>query len=185
MQPIGMRPASADAPATSIYRPAQKVVTVLEPESIDQLFESLSRYLRIRDRAIHTTFRTREGEFETAAFRGLFHLDRHAMRSSELAVALSADPSTVSRHVAQLVELGLVRREADPDDGRATLLVITEAGRQRVEGMRAIRRRAFDAAMADWSQEELSTLVVLFDRFVDAAEQLIVPAGEHSGKGTR
>ena len=107
------------------------------------------------------------------------------MRSSELAAALNADPSTVSRHVAQLVDLDLVRREADPADGRATLLVITEAGRRRVEGMRAMRREAFESAMTDWSQDELSTLVVLFDRFVDAAEQLIAPAGEHSGKGTR
>ena len=63
--------------------------------------------------------------------------------------------------------------------------MITEAGRRRVEGMRAMRREAFESAMTDWSQDELSTLVVLFDRFVDAAEQLIAPAGEHSGKGTR
>ena len=158
---------------------------MLDPESIDQLFDSLSRYLRVRDRAVHTTFRTKDGEFETAAFRGLFHLDRAPMRSSELAAALNADPSTVSRHVAQLVDLDLVRREADPADGRATLLVITEAGRRRVEGMRAMRREAFESAMTDWTQDELSTLVVLFDRFVDAAEQLIAPAGEHSGKGTR
>ena len=48
-----------------------------------------------------------------------------------------------------------------------------------------MRREAFESAMTDWTQDELSTLVVLFDRFVDAAEHLIVPAGEHSGKGTR
>ena len=165
-------------------------MSVLEPESIDQLVDTLARYLRIRDRAVHTTFRTPDGEFETAAFRGLFHLDRHSMRSSELAAALNADPSTVSRHVAQLVELGLVRREADPDDGRATLLVITDAGRERVQGMRSMRREAFNGAMSDWTQEELSTLVGLLDRFVDAAEQLIVPAhddakGHENVKGSR
>ena len=156
-----------------------------DPHAIDDLFDVLMRYVRIRDRAVHSTVLTADGEIETAAYKGLFHLVRTSMRSSELATALNADPSTVSRHVAFLVKEGLVRREADPADGRATLLVITEAGRRRVEGMRAMRREAFESAMTDWSQDELSTLVVLFDRFVDAAEQLIAPAGEHSGKGTR
>ncbi|MFW0797536.1 MarR family transcriptional regulator [Gordonia sp. CPCC 205515] len=131
--------------------------------------------MRVRDRAVHTTLRTADGDFETAAFKGLFHLDRQPMRSRELAESLNADPSTVSRHVSQLVDLGLVRREADPDDGRATLLVVTDAGRARVESMRAMRRTAMDQAMSDWTDDELHTLVRLLGRFVDAAEIVMAP----------
>lgn len=81
---------------------------MLGDRDIDQLFDTLARYIRIRDRAVHTTFRTPDGEFETAAFKGLFHLAKRPMRSRELAVELGADPSTVSRHVSQLVDLGLI-----------------------------------------------------------------------------
>ena len=68
--------------------------------------------------------------------------------------------------------------------------MITDAGRERVQGMRSMRREAFNGAMSDWTQEELSTLVGLLDRFVDAAEQLIVPAhddakGHENVKGSR
>jgi DNA-binding MarR family transcriptional regulator len=49
-------------------------------------------------------------------------------RSSDLAARAGLDPSTVSRAVAGLVTQGLVTREADPHDGRATLLVVTPAG---------------------------------------------------------
>lgn len=151
---------------------------MLNDHDVDQLFETLARYIRVRDRAIHTTFRTSDGEFEIAAFKGLFHLAKRSMRSRELAAELNTDPSTVSRHVAQLVELGLVRREADPKDGRATLLVITDDGTERVAAMRAHRRSAFNAAMSEWTGEELATLVSLLTRFVDAAESLVPPACE-------
>ncbi len=52
------------------------------------------------------------------------------IRSSDLAEKVQADPSTVSRQVAALVRDGYVERRADPMDGRASLLVITERGRQ-------------------------------------------------------
>src|SRR6478736_5710334 len=53
---------------------------------------------------------------------------RGPCRASALAELVGADPSTVSRQVASLVKAGLVRRQADPDDGRACLLVPTELG---------------------------------------------------------
>ena len=80
---------------------------MLDQHAIDDLFETLLRFVRIRERAVHTTFRTREGEFEAAAFKALFPLARRSMRSRDLAETMNADPSTVSRHVAQLVEHGL------------------------------------------------------------------------------
>ena len=49
-------------------------------------------------------------------------------RASDLAELVCADPSTVSRQVASLVKCGLLERRADPDDGRASILVPTELG---------------------------------------------------------
>lgn len=158
---------------------------MLDSAAMDELFDILARYSRMRDRAVHSTFRTPDGEFEMAAHKGLFHLMRHPMRSRELAESLNADPSTVSRYVAQLVDMGMVRREADPDDGRATVLVITEAGRRRVEAMREIRRTAMNDAMTDFTDDELRDLVSLLGRFVDAAEKLVAPACADVAKGSR
>ena len=50
------------------------------------------------------------------------------LRQGALADLVHADPSTVSRHVAALVEQGLVRRVADESDGRASRLVVTDEG---------------------------------------------------------
>ena len=48
------------------------------------------------------------------------------MRAGALAECMQSDPSTVSRQVAALVKDGLLERRADPADGRASLLVLTE-----------------------------------------------------------
>ena len=66
---------------------------------------------------------------EFSALMLLFPL-RHLgpMRVTDLAEIKQADPSTISRQAAQLVKAGLARREADPADGRASRLAVTEAG---------------------------------------------------------
>ena len=46
-------------------------------------------------------------------------------RSSALAAAVHSDPSTVSRQVAALVRDGLLERQADQEDGRASLIAAT------------------------------------------------------------
>ena len=53
------------------------------------------------------------------------------LRAGALADCLQSDPSTVSRQVAALVKDGLLERRADPDDGRASLLVLTDAATRR------------------------------------------------------
>mgnify|MGYP001792507881 CR=1 FL=1 len=65
-------------------------------------------------------------------------------RVTMLAAAVHSDPSTVSRQAAHLVDMGLLERRADPADGRASLLAITDAGTALLE--RARQRR--DARIA-------------------------------------
>src|SRR5688500_17905747 len=52
-----------------------------------------------------------------------------AMRLSALAEALELDASTVSRHVKQLEDRGFLGRTSDPEDGRASRIEVTAAGR--------------------------------------------------------
>jgi DNA-binding MarR family transcriptional regulator len=138
---------------------------------VEALMDAMRRFQHVRERFIAARMRTSDGAVETAAFACLFVLDHGPARSGAVAEKLYTDPSTVSRHVANLVKLGYVRREADPDDGRATILVITDLGRKRVGQLRAQRTHSMLTAMEDWSDADLHTLSTLYRRFVDQAEE--------------
>src|ERR1700677_550582 len=59
------------------------------------------------------------------------------LRLGDLAAAEGIAPSTLTRLVAALEDLGYVRRDADPKDPRATPLGIAAEGHQTMERMRA------------------------------------------------
>jgi DNA-binding MarR family transcriptional regulator len=59
------------------------------------------------------------------------------IRLGDLAAAEGIAPSTLTRMVAVLEELGYVRRDADPKDARASTLAITPKGHDTLEYLRA------------------------------------------------
>lgn len=85
-----------------------------------------------------------------------------------VAERLGVDQPRASKLVAAAVSAGLIRREADQQDGRRTNLVLTEAGRDRLEIVHTFRRSKFAAAMADWPEADQETFAVLLTRFVTA-----------------
>lgn len=95
----------------------------------------------------------------------LFPLTEGPQRPGALAELCHADPSTISRQVAELVRRQLVRREPDPTDGRASLLAITDAGREVCDRVRTLRRELLAAAVAGWTDSELDTFADLLSRF--------------------
>jgi DNA-binding MarR family transcriptional regulator len=89
-------------------------------------------------------------------------------RQGAIADALGVDASTVSRQVRALADAGLVESCRDPDDGRATLLSVTDAGRAHlVEHLRA-RRETLRAATADFTDHERHELVRLLHKLAAA-----------------
>lgn len=91
-------------------------------------------------------------------------------RASDLAEHLCADPSTVSRQVATLVKSGLVERRADPDDGRASILVLTDLGRTRAQENAARRGHAAAPVLQDWTTEDRATFLGLLRRYTVGVE---------------
>ena len=89
------------------------------------------------------------------------------LRQSALAELVHADPSTVSRHVAVLVERELVTRMPDASDGRASRLLVTDSGRRELEKLHAEREALLRTVTADWTDDELSTFSELFERLLD------------------
>jgi len=95
------------------------------------------------------------------------------MRVTDLADLKQADPSTISRQVAQLVKAGLARREADPADGRASRLAVTEAGLEACERLGAARAALLDQALSDWPAERVDSFAQLFEEFNNSVEALL------------
>lgn len=100
------------------------------------------------------------------------------LRSTLLASRVHSDPSTISRQVAHLVGQGLVERTADPVDGRASLLAVTDAGRTDLGTARHARELMLAAAIAHWSDRDRRSLAALLDRLADDL------AGEDDGTTT-
>jgi DNA-binding MarR family transcriptional regulator len=92
------------------------------------------------------------------------------MRAGALADFLQSDPSTVSRQVAALVKDGYVERQADPDDGRASLLVLTGKARDLLAEHDQIRLEFFARIVDGWSDAELKRFAAQLERFTRAYE---------------
>ena len=60
----------------------------------------------------------------------------HPLSVSEVGDAIGVDQPRASRLIQQAVELGLVRREADPDDARRTRVALTDEGQRLARGFR-------------------------------------------------
>jgi DNA-binding MarR family transcriptional regulator len=133
--------------------------------SIEALSEQLPRFLRLISAAkVHLSSDTRD----RAALVLLYPLVRLGpLRQGALAEQVRADPSTVSRHVAALAEEGLVRRVADESDGRATRLVVTDAGVAALEQLGRERAAVVDRITADWRPDDLAAFTGLLGRFLD------------------
>ena len=112
------------------------------------------------------------GSADRSAHVLLFTLS-HAgpMRLSDLAATVHVDASTVSRQAAQLVTEQLLIRQPDPEDGRASVVALSDAGRRLVEEMIERRRAFIDSTVADWSADDLRTFTALLHRFVDDTER--------------
>lgn len=106
-------------------------------------------------------------------------------RSSTLAEAVFSDPSTVSRQVAGLVKDGLVERRADPADGRASVLAVTEAGRELLAERSRMRIEAFERLFESWPEEDYRSFADLFERFVHDYERTIPALLTERGLGIR
>jgi DNA-binding MarR family transcriptional regulator len=94
------------------------------------------------------------------------------MRASELAGCVHSDLSTVSRQTAGLVADGLLERRADPVDGRACLLALTEAGEAAVAAREASRVAFFARVLDGWTEADRRQFATMVSRFTASYEQV-------------
>jgi DNA-binding MarR family transcriptional regulator len=75
-------------------------------------------------------------------------------RTSDVAVALGLDSSTVSRHIAKAIDKGWVSSSKDDRDGRAALVSLTRPGRALRNRLWREWIRMLDEATEAWSLRE-------------------------------
>jgi DNA-binding MarR family transcriptional regulator len=94
-----------------------------------------------------------------------------SLRVTDLAEILGVDAPTVTRKVQQLERDGMVARHTDPDDGRASRIRLTPAGRRTIERVRRARRAWLEELLAKWGDDDLSALADLLSHFADDLER--------------
>ncbi len=93
---------------------------------------------------------------------------RGALRLGDIAEAMRLDASTVSRHVQQLGDRGFIQRGPDPEDGRASIIELTDAGRTGLTSAFEQRRTVLTEALADWSADDREQLRLQLSRLATA-----------------
>jgi DNA-binding MarR family transcriptional regulator len=99
---------------------------------------------------------------------GLSETEAHRLRLSELAAQMLWSKSRLSHHITRMQQRGLVRREECSDDGRGSMIVLTEAGWRAIveaapEHVESVRRHMIDLLTDD----EIEALAALSRRVVE------------------
>jgi DNA-binding MarR family transcriptional regulator len=135
-----------------------------------------------RVQRIHYTTSSGEVELDRSAYGILCRLvDEGPQRLGLLAQSFGLDPSTITRQVQALEHAGLVERRHDPSDRRASLLDLTDQGRQMLVTTRERRRAWLQAALGDWDEhdhEEFGRLLEKFNLCIDKVVQECQPHAE-------
>jgi len=88
----------------------------------------------------------------------------------ELADRVGRDYTTVSRQVAKLESLGLVRRRGSAADRRVREAVVTPKGKAMTDRVDTARERIGRGIFKSWHKRDIDALVRLMRKFADAVK---------------
>lgn len=135
-----------------------RALMALESE-IGVLVRRIRRVIAERAAAVHP-------ELQPATYLMLGAIrDRGPVRASEIAELFAIDKGAISRQVTQLIELGLVAKEPDPADARASLLSVTAEAVRRLDEVSELRRAWLDQRLDGWSETDLDHFVTELSRY--------------------
>ncbi len=124
----------------------------VSPETAHELVTDLHLLGRVMRGALVTP---EEGQLHPGGLGVLLALAaRGHCRQNELAADLCISQSALSRQITELVGAGLASRQADPEDGRASQILATDAGLELLVSRRASVARELQVVLADWSETD-------------------------------
>jgi DNA-binding MarR family transcriptional regulator len=153
--------------------------TSTRAEAVGRLFSAivgLGGSVRARSR----TWGTEPGTLSRGdiAVLGVIEADG-PLRAGAIAQQLHVGPPVVSRQLADLESAGLVRRSADPADGRAELVSTTAKGRRLLTASREALCARLGATLEDWDEERLALLVTGLEDLVEALDRAETGREQH------
>ncbi len=138
-----------------------------------QIEQQITVLLR-RVQRIHLSTTTGDVNLERSAYGIMCKLaDEGPQRLGALAAAFGLDPSTITRQVQALEEIGLADRKTDPSDRRASILDLTPNGREVLDDTRDRRRSRLQAALSDWPEADLTDFGRLLKEFNASLDRLL------------
>lgn len=145
-----------------------------DTRNVDTLAAGLLELMGCMNSPRQDEFLLREAgvSLDRALFPLLVYLSRvTALGVAELAEQVGRDPSTVSRQISKLEELGLVKRRANKEDMRVREAAITKAGHRMIEAISTARRRLLEQLLHDWSEQEREQLPRLIQKLASAMRE--------------
>jgi DNA-binding MarR family transcriptional regulator len=99
--------------------------------------------------------------------------DPRGWRMGDFADAMHVDPSTATRAIARLEQLGLAERTRDPDDRRVVLARPTSLGRRTVSSMLVRRSIGMERLLETFTDDEQAHFAEYLERLVAAVDRLV------------
>lgn len=92
------------------------------------------------------------------------------VRPSQVADRLEVHRSAVTHQLRTLTRAGYIAAAPDPADRRASILTLTDAGRETVDRLTRQGEARFASFVADWTDEEVTELARLLEKFRASAQ---------------
>ena len=128
-------------------------------DALQQVEHQLSLLWRRARSISHQLSRQVHPDMEPAAYGLLTVIRREGpIRLTDLATCIGVGKPSVSRQIAFLESIGLVYKEADPQDGRAQSIRLTEKGEEKMHLVQDARRQVFRERLGEWPVEDVQTL---------------------------
>ena len=108
----------------------------------------------------------------------ILEVEPDGWRMSEFADALRVDPSTATRAVGRLEQLGLAERVPAAGDRRVVLARITERGRRTLHRVTELRSVGLERLLEPFTPDERAELADYLDRFVASIDRVVAELSE-------
>ncbi|OCB11472.1 MarR family transcriptional regulator [Mycolicibacterium porcinum] len=143
-------------------------------DTVDSISATLARIVRLNlsRSAFKRQATTADAELSQPSYALLRVLiDEGPQPTGRLAKMAHMDVGMTTRRVQSLVKAGLITRHADLDDGRISIVTVTDAGKKAAAALQDLRREHLARALSGWSAADLQELDRLLARFLDDTRQ--------------
>jgi DNA-binding MarR family transcriptional regulator len=141
---------------------------------IESALHSLSRSLKqVRLREFLLAEARVDADQAGLAVLYVLHVEGTGLRLTDLAEQLRIDATAVTRKAQQLERSGLVSRNRDREDARATRLQLTAQGRRTINRFLAARRAWLTRLLAGWPEAEQIEFARLLRQFTSDVDRYL------------